>query len=233
MTQSWQAWSGRLWQSIRKQQILGPSPHHPALDLRHLPGMPQGSDAPTRSLTLSREGGTQFWLLLSHHGIQFSESLRYPRAHPASGLLQISKGSWDEPSPSLHSSFRLETSRSQNVAYPRVQSLQAGAWYSNASPSSLLSGKPGPPGLRPLRASVKEPRVLAQSHCSSWATLTMAPFRVEPAHGAGIRVQTLRKSLAWIGGVVVAALSTEQPDMGVVTPTAGATELGLPGTRQV
>lgn len=61
----------------------------------------------------------------------------------------------------------------------------------------------------------------------------MAPFRVEPAHGAGIRVQTLQKGLAWMGGVVVAALSTAQPDVGVATPTAGATELGLPGARQV
>lgn len=116
---------------------------------------------------------------------------------------------------------------------PIQESLQAGALYSGSSPSSLLSGKPGPPALRPLPASVKEPRVLARSHSGSWATLTMAPFRVELlAHEAGIRVQILRKGLARMGGVVVAALSTAQPDLGVAIPTAGATELGLPGAQQ-
>lgn len=79
---------------------------------------------------------------------------------------------------------------------------------------------------------MEEPRVLAQSHCGSWVTLTIAPFRVEPSswgrdsgsdtvEGPGMR------------GVVVVALSTAQPDVGVAIPTAVATELGLPGARQV
>lgn len=56
----------------------------------------------------------------------------------------------------------------------------------------------------------------------------MAPFRVEPAHGVGIRVQTLRKGLAGMGGVMMATLSTAQPDVGVATPQLGPRSLGSP-----
>jgi hypothetical protein len=44
--------------------------------------------------------------------------------------------------------------------------------------------------------------------------------------GAGIGLQTLRKGLAGVGEVVVAALSTAQPDVGVATPQLGPRSLG-------
>lgn len=87
--------------------------------------------------------------------------------------------------------------------------------------SLLFSAKPG---LRPLWASAREPRVLAWSQGCSRAALTMAPFRAELAHGTGVRVQTLRKGL-W----KMAALSTAQPDVGVATSQLGPPSLGSRG----
>lgn len=87
--------------------------------------------------------------------------------------------------------------------------------------SLLFSAKPG---LRPLWASAREPRVLAWSQGCSRAALTMAPFRAELARGTGVRVQTLRKGL-W----KMAALSTAQPDVGVATSQLGPPSLGWGG----
>lgn len=100
--------------------------------------------------------------------------------------------------------------------------------YSSSRPSSLLSGKPGSPGLRPLWASVREPRVLAPSHCGSWATLTMAPFRLEPAHwmGQGLGFRHCGRGWQGRGKWWWQPSNTAQPDVGVATPQLGPRSLG-------
>lgn len=231
MTPSRLAQSERPCQSIMKQQALGSSSYRPPLDLKTFLGWPR---VLVRLPGLYSKLGLRNTDLASspHHGFQFSESLRYPRAQSRVFSKSAKVPGMSLAPPSTPSSdWRQVESRIQPVPCPRLQSLQqAGASCSSSAPlaSLLFSAKPG---LRPLWASAREPRVLARSQGCSRAALTMAPFRAELAHGTGVRVQTLRKGLPKMGEWwwQPAARSPAQPDVGVATSQLGPPSLGSRG----
>lgn len=170
MTPSWLAQSERPCQSIMKQQALGSSSYRPPLDFKTFLRCPR---------VLVRLPGlySKLWRLLFHHGFEFSESLRYPRAQSwvFSKAAKVPGMSLAPPS-TPSSDWRQVESRIQPVRDCSLHRLEPPAAVQAPLASLLFSAKPG---LRPLGASAREPRVLAWSQGCSRTALTMAPFRAE------------------------------------------------------